>query len=106
MRVDKRTVSRQNKLKDEIYTILKKEAHQWFSFIESRDNTLTKRLGAIEKAGVPDGVLEQIRMDISGLRYTINKQTKVIQSLLDFLNASKLLNIDGTELINNNIYEQ
>lgn len=103
--MNKTTITRQQKIKDEIYIILKKEAHQWFSFIDSRENTLSKRLNSIEANGIPDGVLEDIKRDISQLKYTIRQQTKAIENLLSFFNASKqLLNMDENEInINSNI---
>lgn len=90
-RVTKATISRQQKLKDEIYSILQKEAHNSFKFIESRENAVSKRLAAMEANGVPDGILEELKRDISALRYTMNKQTRAIENLLSFFNVSKEL---------------
>lgn len=93
-KVTKATLLRQQKLKEEIYAILHKEAHEWFRIIESRENTVSKRLSSIEANGVPEGILEELKKDISSLRYVVNKQSKAIEDLLSFFNVSKdFLNI-------------
>ena len=88
-RVTRQTLSRRQQIKEEIYSILKTEAHDWFSFIESRDNTLTKRLNSIEANGIPDGVLEEIKKNIHQLRFSLRRTTAAMESLLNFFNISK-----------------
>jgi hypothetical protein len=81
--------SREQEIRQEIFVILHDEASKRFNAMAGREETLQKRLDSIERAGVPEGTLEEIKREISGLKYIVNKQTRAIESLLSFFNASK-----------------
>ena len=85
----KLTVSKDQKIREEVYTILNEAADRRFLSLAGREETLQKRLDSIERAGVPEGTLEELKRDISGLRYIVNKQTHAIGALLSFFNLSK-----------------
>jgi hypothetical protein len=82
-------LNRQAQLKDEIYGILHKEAHNWFSFIQTREDSLQNRLNAIEQAGIPAGTLEEVKRLISKIEYRQRQQQKAMEGLLSFFNITK-----------------
>jgi sensor c-di-GMP phosphodiesterase-like protein len=84
-----KTTNRQLQLKNEIYAILHKEAHDWFSFLQTREDNLQNRLNAMEKAGVPSGALEEIKSLVSRIEYRQRQQQKAMEGLLSFLNITK-----------------
>lgn|SRR3990167_6007899 len=88
-RVGIKTISRQQQIRDEVYGILHKEVHNWFSFIDSREQTLQKRLNAIEANGIPDGILEELKRDISELKHIMRQTQKAMEELLRFFNVTK-----------------
>ena len=84
-----KTLNRRELIKQEIYGILHTEAHKWFELINSREETAMKRLNSMEQSAMPYNAVEEIKSQISRLSYTISKNTRAIESLLGFFNATK-----------------
>ena len=87
--INKKTLTRQQAIREEIYAILRDEAHTRFKSIDDRENSLQKRLSSIENAGISSGTLEKIEHDISGLKHSVRQQTKAIEELLTFFSITK-----------------
>lgn len=91
------TIKRRQQIKEEIYMILQKEIFDLMNRQQEKEDSLIKRLNSIERVGVPPNTLEDIKMMVSQVRYTINKQTKVLEEMLRFFNVSKQLLEDKAE---------
>jgi len=85
----KSCVNAEVKIREDIYRILHKEAHNWFEIINTAEENTKKRLNAIEHAAMPYYALEELKTEINKLQYSIGRNTKAIEDLLNFFNASK-----------------
>ena len=84
-----RTAIRKQLLTQEIAKILSTEAHNWFTIIQSRENTVSERLNSMEQSAMPYNAIQEIKGEISKLTYSVQKNTRAIESLLNFFNATK-----------------
>ena len=80
---------RTEKLRQEIFSIFQETAQQYFKMMESRDNTLQKRLNDIENMGIPENQIQEIKTLISGIRHKQNQMEKGFRELLSFFNITK-----------------
>lgn len=84
-----RTAKRKQLLTQEIASILSAEAHGWFTIIQSRENRVSQRLNSIEQSAMPHDAVQEIKHEMSKMTYAVNKNTRAIEKLLDFFNATK-----------------
>lgn len=88
-RITTATIKRKQYITDEIAVILHKEAHTILTAFIEREDSLTKRLNAMEREGVPTNTLDEIMKKISALHYNQVKLIKANEQLLSFFNITK-----------------
>lgn len=84
-----RSAQRKNKIRDEVYEILRHEAHKIFVAKNLSEDGLAKRINALESAGVPQSELDFIKTAISQIRYKQYQMQKAMEGLLQFFNVTK-----------------
>lgn len=84
-----RTQSRQQQIREEVYSILHEEAFKRYKSINEREDNVSKRLSTLEQTGLPDQALGEIKTAISQIRYMQNQQQRAMQGLLNFFNITK-----------------
>lgn len=88
-RFSSKSLMKQEQIRQEVYAILHKEAHNWFGMIRGIEDNSNKRLNAMEQSAMPYNALEEIKDEMRKMTYSISKNTKAIENLLNFFNVSK-----------------